>query len=97
MRGKEFVSFGLQFLIRLRVVPERQVEFIAKLGRFRVCERVHRAGILDDPIIDLCCVEILLQRIVLLTLEERVVRAVQDEYFRFNGSRPGRVLRPSDA
>jgi hypothetical protein len=60
---------------------------------------MHRAGILDDPIIGLCCVEILLERIVLLTLYEGIVRAVQDEEI-FALTVPGAgagLLRPSDA
>src|SRR5712672_4641937 len=84
--GKELGRLSLRFLIRLGVVSERQVELLAELGGFGVRERVHRAGILDDPIIDLRCVEILLERIVLLALHEGIVRAVQDEDLRFNGS-----------
>ena len=47
----------------------------------------HRAGILDDPILGLRGVEILLERIVLLALHERIVRAVQDEDLGLDGSR----------
>src|SRR6266702_1442212 len=69
--GKELGCFGLRFLIGLGVVSERQVELLAELGGFGVRERVHSAGIFDDPVIGLRCVEILLERIVLLALHER--------------------------
>ena len=82
VRGKELGRLGLRFLIHLGVVFERQVELLAELGGFGVRERVHRAGILDDPIIGLRCVEILLERVVLLTFYEGIVRAVQDEDLR---------------
>lgn len=96
--GKELGCFGLRFLISFGVVSERQVELLAEFGGFGVRERVHSTGILDDPIIGLRCVEIFLERIILLTLRERIVRAVQNKDFRFDGSRRRcGVLRPSDA
>ena len=85
--GKELGRLGLRFLIHFGVVSERQVELLAELGGFGIRERMHRAGILDDSIVDLRCVEILLERIVLFTLLEGIVRAVQDQDLRFDGSR----------
>src|ERR1700748_2527255 len=85
--GKELGSLGLRFLIGLGVVSERQGELLAELGGFGIRESVHSAGVLDDPIIDFRGCEILLERVVLLALYEGVVRAVQDEDFRFHGSR----------
>ena len=87
LSGKELGRLGLRFLVHLGVVSERQVELLAELGGFGIREGVHRAGILDDPIIGLRCVEILLERIVLLPLHEGIVSAVQDEDLRFDGSR----------
>ena len=86
-RGKELGRLGLRFLIHLGVVFERKLELLAEFGGFGVRERMHGAGIFDDPIIGLRCVEILLERVVLLTLYEGIVRAVQDEDLRFDGSR----------
>src|SRR6266702_2275223 len=88
--GKELGRLGLRFLIHFGVESERQVEFLAELGGFGVRERVHRARIFDDSIIGLRCVEILLERVVLLTFYEWIVRAIQDEDLRFDGSRRGR-------
>ena len=75
---KELGGLGLGLLIRLGVVSERQVELLAELGGFGISERMDGAGIFDDSIVDLRCVEILLERLVLLALYERIVRAVQD-------------------
>ena len=58
-----FIELGrlcLCFLIHFRVVSERQVELLPELGRFGVGERMHRAGILDDPIIGFRCTKRLL-------------------------------------
>ena len=51
--SKELVRLGLRILIHLGVVSERKVELLTEFGSLGVRKRVHRAGILDDPIIGL--------------------------------------------
>ena len=48
---------------------------------------MHRTGILDDPIVGLRGVEILLECVVLFALHEGIVRTIQDEDLRLDGSR----------
>jgi hypothetical protein len=50
--GKELGCLGLRSRSTWGVVSERQVELLAELGGFGVCERVHRAWILAPPDID---------------------------------------------
>src|SRR6185437_7426692 len=88
--GKQLGRLRLRFLIGLGVVFQRQIELLAELGRLGIRERVHGAGIGDDAIVRLRRVEVLLERLVLLLLHERIVRAVEDEDLRLDGSRSGR-------
>ena len=52
-----------------------------------VGESVHRAGVLDDPVLCLRRVEILLERLVLFALHEGIVRTIQDQDLRLDSSR----------
>ena len=64
---------------------ERQVKLLPELGLFGISEGVHRAWVFRDPVIRLRCVEVLLERVVLLALDERIIGTVQDKDFRLYG------------